>query len=44
MPMEVCLILVPVVSANGVYPEGESGNDVIDESDGMPLGMPIIDS
>lgn len=43
MPMEVGLKLVPVVCANGMDPEGEPGNDVIDKSDGIILGMLIID-
>jgi len=34
---------MPVVCANGMSPEGEPGNDMIDESYGVILGMPVID-
>jgi hypothetical protein len=43
MPMEVSLELIPVVCANGMDPEGKPGNNIIDKSDGITLGVSIID-
>jgi len=43
LPLELCLELTTVVDSDFPYPEREILNDVIDEIDGIGLGMTIID-
>jgi hypothetical protein len=43
MPMELGLELMAIVGPHLADPEGEPGNDVVDEGDRIGLGMPVID-
>ena len=43
MPMELGLELMAIVGPHLADPEGEPGNDVIDEGDRIGLGMPVVD-
>lgn len=43
MPMEFCLELVPVIGPHLADPEGKLVDDMVDEVDGVGLGMPRID-
>jgi hypothetical protein len=43
MPVELCLELVAVVCPHFANPEGEPGDNVVDEGDRIGLGVPIVD-
>ena len=43
VPMELGLELMAIVGPHLADPEGEPGNDVVDEGDRIGLGVPVID-
>jgi hypothetical protein len=43
VPVEQRLELVAAVSAHGVNPEGKLLDDVVDEGDGVLLGVAVVD-
>jgi len=43
VPMELGLELMAIVGPHLADPEGEAGNDVVDEGDRIGLGVPVID-
>ena len=43
VPMELGLELMAIVGADLADPEGEPGNDVVDEGDRIGLGVPVVD-
>jgi hypothetical protein len=43
MPMELGLELMAIVGAHLADPEGEPGNDAVDEGDRIGLGVPVVD-
>ena len=43
MPMELGLELMAIVGPHLADPEGEPGNDVVDEGDRIGLGVPVVD-
>ena len=43
VPMELGLELMAIVGPHLADPEGEPGNDVVDEGDRIGLGVPVVD-